>query len=305
VIVVGGEALVDLVISPDGQVAAKLGGGPYNVARSLGRLGRKVGFLSAISTDRFGEQLFDALRGDGVDPSFTVRTDRPTTLAAAQLDESGAASYEFYLADTSAPSLDQVPDVAVAVEAVHLGTLGIVLQPMADTIEKFLASLPADTLVMLDPNCRPSVPFDRSEFLQRLDRLVRRSHVVKVSTDDAAFIDAGRTPLEIAQQMVADGVRVVLLTAGGDGTTVVTAGGIRTIPTEPVTIADTIGAGDSFGAAFLCAWLESERGVDGFADLDALARAVVAAQQVAAITCSRVGADPPWRHELPADWGRV
>ena len=302
-IVVGGEALVDLVIRPDGHVAATLGGGPYNVARSLGRLGASVGFLSAISTDLFGQRLHAGLDSDGVDTCYTVRTDLPTTLAAAQLDDGGSATYQFYLTDTSAPSLDHVPVTDVPVTAFHLGTLGIVLQPMADTMVSFLQSLGADVLVMVDPNCRPSVPFDRAAFDVRLQRILQHAHVVKISVDDAHFMHPHVDPLQVARQMVADGVRVVLVTAGGDGTTVVTAGGEVVVATDPIEVADTIGAGDSFGAAFLATWLQSGRGIDDLDDLDALARGTRLANQVAAITCSRIGADPPWRRELPVDWG--
>ena len=106
VIVVAGEALIDLVLAVDGSVSAKLGGGPFNVARTLGRLGAEVSFLGTISTDRFGTQLFDQLHADRVDPVATVRTDSPTTLAAAELDPTGSARYRFYFNGTSAPALD-------------------------------------------------------------------------------------------------------------------------------------------------------------------------------------------------------
>lgn len=302
-IVVGGEALVDLVISPNGQVAAKLGGGPYNVARSLGRLGVAVSFLASVSTDRFGSQLFDGLLGDGVSADYTTRTELPSTLAAAQLDESGSATYRFYLTDTSAPALHEVPLPAEPVVAFHLGTLGVVLQPMADTLESFLRGLDEAAIVMFDPNCRPSVPFDRPAFDARVSRILHRAHVVKISSDDAEFLAPGTDPVEYARSLLELGVRVVLLTAGGDGTTIIARSGEATIPTVPITVADTIGAGDSFGAAFLATWTQSGRGVDELDDLSALSVATHAANQVAAITCSRVGADPPWRRELPADWG--
>jgi fructokinase len=305
-IVVGGEALVDLVISPDGSVAAKLGGGPYNVARTLGRLGRDVGFLSCIARDGFGQQLFEAMVADGVSPAFTARTDLPTTLAAAQLDGSGAASYQFYLSGTSAPALDALPSMPdIVIEAVHVGTLGVVLEPMASTIESFVDSLPPSALLMLDPNCRPSVPADREQVTARVHRLVSRAHVVKVSTEDAEFLQPGTDPLDLADQLIANGVKAVLVTAGSGGTTVVSANGSTLVGAERVVVADTIGAGDAFGAAFLASWLDSGFGADDLTDHHAVTQATRYANQVAGITCSRVGADPPRRHELPPSWGRI
>jgi fructokinase len=307
-VVVGGEALVDLVMAADGSITPKLGGGPYNVARALGRLGVASHFMAAISTDRFGEQLLGGLTDDGVAIDLVQRTNAPTTLAVAQIGDDGSASYRFYLDGTSAPALHVAPHADGAPAACHVGTLGLVLQPMADTLETYVASLPATTMVVVDPNCRASVPFDRDEYLARVRRMLGRSHVVKISTDDADYLAPGLNPVEIATEIVSgewsggSAVPVVLVTAGSKGTTIVTAHGQQHVDAEPVTVADTIGAGDSFGAAFIAWWLAGGRTVEHLDDGAALRAAVAAAQQVAAITCSRVGADPPRRAELPAGW---
>lgn len=299
---VGGEALVDLVVALDGSITPKLGGGPYNVARALGRLGIPVHFIASISTDRFGEQLLQGLVDDGVGIEMVSRTHAPTTLALAHLSAGGSAEYSFYFEGTSAPDLSEWPSDDHP-DAVHLGTLGLVLQPMADTLEHYVQGLAPTTLVMLDPNCRPSVPFEREQYSARLQRVASLAHVVKISADDAEFLEPGVQPRAVARDLVDAGATVVLLTRGADGTEVITAAGERLVPSLPVTVADTIGAGDSFGAAFLAAWLSSGRGIADLVDLDAVQRAAEAANQVAAITCSRVGADPPRRNELPADWG--
>jgi fructokinase len=299
---VGGEALVDLVVALDGSITPALGGGPYNVARALGRLGATVQFIASISTDRFGEQLLQGLVADGVGIEMVSRTHAPTTLALAQLARDGSAEYSFYLDGTSAPDLSGAPGDDHP-DAFHVGTLGLVLQPMADTLEGHLMALPPTTLVMLDPNCRPSVPFEREQYGARLQRVAARAHVVKISGDDAEFLEPGARPIDVARDLVAAGAMVVLLTHGAGGTDVVAAAGERHVPAVPVTVVDTIGAGDSFGAAFLAAWLSSGRGIADLVDLDAVQRATAAANQAAAVTCSRVGADPPRRSELPADWG--
>lgn len=301
-IVVAGEALVDLVQSLDGSVTAQLGGGPFNVARTIGRLNGSVTFLGAISNDRFGQRLLRRLIDDGVQTDGTTLTDAPTTLASAELDADGAAAYRFYIAGTSAPSLDRVPEGVEAPTAVHLGTLGLVLEPMASTLLRYLDQLPAPTLVMLDPNCRPSVIDDRSAYVRRLDHAYQNAHVVKISTDDAEYLAPNTSPVDTARAMLRAGVRVVLVTAGSEGTTVVTSTGQTTVPAVPTVVVDTIGAGDSFGGGFLAWWVANGLGVDDLHVHATVVAAVDAAQQVAAFTCRQVGAEPPRRAELPSDW---
>ena len=302
-IVVAGEALVDLVIRPDGSVSAELGGGPFNVARTIGRLGLDVAFLGCISLDRFGQRLAAQLRADGVRGDLIVRTDAPTTLAAAELDDTGAASYRFYIDGTAAPSVAEMPEVLLPVEAVHIGTLGLVLEPVATTVEHYVAALADDVVVMIDPNCRPAVITDHPTYVARIHALLERAHIVKISTDDAEYLAPGTTPVQLARQMVENGVRAVLVTAGGDRTTVVNRTGERAVPIPHIIVADTIGAGDSFGGGFLAAWLSAGRSIDDLDDLELLAAIAAAANVVAASTCTRVGADPPWRTDLDPTWG--
>ncbi len=304
-IVVAGEALVDLVIDTSGAVVAKLGGGPYNVARTIGRLGGSVTFLGAISSDRFGCRLLAQLASDGVRADAVVRTDRPTTLAAAELNDSGAATYHFYLEGTSAPSLEAVPVAAAEPTAVHVGTLGLVLEPMASTLVGYLQTLPPNTLVMVDPNCRAGAIPDREAYMRRVDQTYQRADVVKVSNDDADYLAPGLDHLGYARSLVRRGVALVLITCGADGTWVVTAEHEELVPTLPIVVADTIGAGDSFGGGFLTAWLDAGLGRTQLADPTLAGRATAAAQEVAGITCQRAGADPPRRADLPADWGVI
>jgi fructokinase len=133
-IVVAGESLIDLIVGADGRVEAIPGGGPYNVARTLGRLGRPVAFLGRLSTDRFGTILRAGLATDGVDLDLAPATDAPTLLAVAELDAAGAATYHFYVDGTAAPGLsaaDVRDGLPAEVTALHVGTLGLVFEPMA------------------------------------------------------------------------------------------------------------------------------------------------------------------------------
>ena len=300
-IVVAGEALVDLVIDPAGNVAAKLGGGPFNAARSVARLGSPVAFCGTLSTDRFGVMLQQRLVDDGVGQSLVQHTDLPTTLAAAELDDGGAATYRFYIRDTSAPAVAAVrlPD---NITALHVGTLGFVLEPMASVFEQCVHDVAEHVLVMIDPNCRSKIITDRDEYMQRLGRVLRRADVVKVSTDDLEYMAPNDDPADAARALLTAGPRVVLHTDGGRATHVHTATGSFDVPVPAVEVADTIGAGDSFGGAFIAWWQQAGLGRTDLTDLAALRAATSAAVQVAAITCTRSGAEPPTAAEMGAGW---
>ncbi len=291
---------MDLVIGPSGQVAAKLGGGPFNSARVIGRLSTEVEFLGALSLDRFGTLLLDQLRDDQVGVRLVQFTDLPTTLAAAELDDDGAATYHFYFSDTSAPTLSSAA-LPEGTRILHVGTLGMVLEPMASVLEHAVMTVDEDVLVLLDPNCRPRVTPDRAAYLGRLGRLLRRADVVKVSTDDLEFLSPGDLEAGI-RLLLEGGAAVVLHTDGGRGVKVRTPAATIEVPVPSVEVVDTIGAGDSFGGAFAAWWHQAGLGRSDLSDLDALCAAVSAAAQVAAISCTRVGAQPPRRDELGEGW---
>jgi fructokinase len=304
-VVVVGEALVDLVVAGDGVVAATPGGAPFNVARACARLGAPVGLIAAVSIDQFGRRLMADLSRDGVDTAQVQRTEAPTTLAVADLDDVGGASYRFYLQGTSAAGLAAVP-LPAATRAVVAGGLGLAVEPMASAVERMLLDAGDDVLVLVDLNSRPDAVADRGRYLERLRRILGRADIVKASVEDLCYTDPATEPAAAAALLVTGRTQAVLLTAGAAPTTIVTAAGTRTVPV-PVTaspVVDTIGAGDSFTAGFLTWWTASTRAIDDLTDIAAVAAAVHAAHQAAAVVVGRRGADPPHRRDLPLDWGR-
>jgi len=302
-VLVTGEALVDLLISQDGDVAAALGGGPFNTARTIGRLGVGVAFAGSISRDRFGSLLLDRLRADGVDDTPVVATELPTTLAAAELDPDGTATYRFYVEGTAAPALLSI-DVPPDVTAVHAGTLGLVLEPMATATEAMIAGLGPRVLLMVDVNCRPRIVADRVAYLARIDRVATRADVVKVSGEDLEFLGDGTAAggERVIARLLAAGVRVVLHTDGGRAAHVRTADADVTVPVPSITVADTVGAGDAFGGGFLAWWTRRGLGRDDLGDLAAIEAGACEAVRIAAETCARIGADPPDAGTLGGIW---
>ena len=300
-VVVCGEALIDLIRTEDGFERAAPGGGPFNTARALGRLGVPAAFLGRLSDDESGRRLARLLVADGVSLELAAIGSEPTTIARAEVDSDGVARYRFELESTSAPNLTpaMLPRrLAADVKALHVGSLGLAIEPMATALIELVRREHEDRLVMLDPNVRPGVIAD-SVYRARLEGVIALSTVVKGSEDDFAWLYPGHGHREAAQRLVDAGVRMVVVTRGASGAFAVTSAG-ETISNSPrIDVVDTIGAGDAFGAALL-AWLHDNDKLDAELHLDReeLQAALDYANLAAAITCSRAGADPPWRREL-------
>jgi fructokinase len=301
VIVVGGEALFDLVVDGSDNVRGHPGGAAFTTARTIGRLQQPVAYLGRLSTDRFGTTLERMLAADGVRLDAVVRTDDPTTLALAEIDDDGGARYRFYERATSAPGLTTEAALAAlppAVGILHVGTLGLMFEPMATALEAVVEELTGKALVVVDPNIRPWVIADADGYRRRLHRVLAASDVVKVSEEDLAWLDPQSTPAAAARALLELGPQVVLLTRGPDGAVAVTGAGETTVPALTVTVVDTIGAGDAFGGGFVAWWRSQGLGRAELADADLVAEATRFAVLVAARTVERPGASPPTLDEL-------
>jgi fructokinase len=298
-ILVAGEALIDLV--PDSEAAESLaahpGGGPFNAARTIGRLEQPVAYLGRLSRDRFGQRMEALLAEDDVRLDAIVRTEDPTTLALADVDPQGVARYRFYTEGTSAVGL--TPEAALAarpdeISIVHAGTLGLVLEPVASALEAVIGH----AMIVIDPNIRPDIISDPDGYRARLARVLARSHVVKVSEEDLDWLAPGRRSVEAVRELLDDGPAVGLLTRGPSGALVITRTAEVAVPAPPTKVVDTIGAGDAFGGGFVAWW--HARGL-GREDLGVIDRAVEATEfacLVAARTCAKPGASPPRLSEL-------
>jgi fructokinase len=313
VIVVAGEALIDLVVSHGGQVDARPGGSPYNAARSLARLGAETTFLGRLARDGLGGLLRDRLAADGAALGVTQPSDRPSTLAVATLDPAGSADYVFYLDGTAGADLDyEALKEALPADAavLHVGDLGLVMEPIGSAIERLIGSdVPADTVVLLDPNCRPSAIADHEAYRRRVGAITRRADIVKASTEDLAYLHPGVPPEKAARALLDAGSSLVLVTDGPRPARAFLPDSLRqeeSVLSEPVpnvTVVDTIGAGDAFGGGFLAWWTAHDLGP---AELhrtykhrgDLVRQALKAAVAAAALTCTRPGADPPTLAEL-------
>jgi fructokinase len=305
-VLVLGEALVDLIVTEDAAVP-HIGGGPLNTARALARLGVPTAFVGGVSTDVFGKRITAAMVADGVRIDTVVTTEAPTTMALVELNAAGAASYRFYFEGTSVAActteratsaIDALLATGDDVCAVHVGTLGLVIEPAATASEAIVDRFAeGSALVMIDPNIRQVVLGDiRDVYLERLYRVLPKADMVKVSDEDLAWIEPGADLVVAAQNMVAKGSGAVLITRGGDGITIVCAEGVVDVPAPKAQVVDTVGAGDTFAAGVLSWWVDNNQ--PSMHTLSNLVAATERGAAAAAIVVARAGANPPTRAEL-------
>ena len=308
-ILVAGESLIDLIVGPDDGVNASPGGGPFNAARTIARLGQPTRFLGCFSADPFGQILTGKLAQDGVELAVPGRVPEPTALAIVAVDGRGVPEYWFHVAQTAGFVLD-TPTARQAfqagVTALHIGSLGLVVDPMATELERLVENLVPEVLLLLDPNWRAQAIPDADAHRARIRRILPRTDILKTSTEDLSFLVPDCTAAEAAQLLLSWGARCVLLTDGPSWVRAFTGDDQLAIQVPSVEVVDTVGAGDAFGGAFLAWWAERGLARENLAHSPQLLAAVTAAARVASLTCARAGAEPPWRHELDADeeWGQ-
>lgn len=307
-IVVGGEALVDLVPASstvDGELAPlspRPGGGPYNVAIVAGRQAVPVRFLSRIGADGFGDHLVRRLHEATVDLSLVQRGPEPTTLAVAGIAADGSADYTFHVHGTADRLFADPGPLPADTTILSLGTLSLVLEPGASAYEAVLRREAArGVLTVLDPNVRPGLIADPTAYRARFASWLPRVGVLTLSEDDARWLGENDDPVAAATGWLDAGPAAVVLTRGARGLCVLTARGRHAVAPVPTRVADTIGAGDTVHGTLL-AWLHLH-GVDSVARVRELDESewrdcLTRAARAAAITVSRVGAQPPYAAEL-------
>lgn len=306
-IIVGGEALIDLVPAPAGGDPrawyALPGGSPANTAIAAARLGHPTGLLARLSTDVFGQDIRAHLADSGVLLDRVTDAPEPSTLAVVAMDAHGAATYGFYTNGTSDFGWlpHELPRLPADADAVHVGSLAAVLEPAAAVYTDVVASAGAETVRSFDPNVRPGLGIGRDDYRDRTETWVATSDLVRTSDEDLRWLYPDDDPVTAAERWADAGPAAVVVTMGGKGVTAMARGERVQVAADPVAVADTVGAGDSFSAGLLVAL--AERGLLTRTRLATLEpadlRACLAfAARVAAITCGRPGADPPWRAEL-------
>ncbi|MCW2742124.1 MAG: Sugar kinase, ribokinase [Blastococcus sp.] len=323
-----GELVVDLLPVPEAgagpegtapQYVARPGGNALNVAVAAGRLGAPVRLLARLGTGPLAANLRRHAELAGVDLGGFVEAAEPVSLAVVGLAPDGSADYGFHVlgaADwqwTDDELGRALPDQTAIL---HVGSISSWTAPGADAIARLVERLHAagTALISVDPNIRPmlaegpvgaTLGNSADVVRERLDRLVAQADVVKVSAEDLAWLEPGTRDLDTAARRWAErGPALVLLTDGGAPLRIARPGRPVLHWTIPrVTVADTVGAGDSLAAGLLAGLLDegvlTRAALAGLPD-EPLLRLVDDAALVAALNCTRVGADPPTRAEVTA-----
>jgi fructokinase len=293
-----GEVLIDLIPGADGVRVPHVGGGPANTAKALARLGHDVHFIDGISTDEYGVAARKELLDDEVKLDLALTSDKPTCLAIVSLDANGGASYEFKIDGTATFdfNLNWLPDPSrYKPNVLHIGTLVTVIQPGADVLYDWAMQVAEFAPIVFDPNIRPSVMGDHDLYEAAVEKWAALSSVIKVSDDDMAWLYPGQKYEDVAKRWLSDGAALVVVTRGSQGIVGFTAEGAVEVDGAKITVADTVGAGDTVGAIIVEAMIE--KGILALTG-DVLKATLHRAAVAAGITCSRKGAQPPYKHEL-------
>lgn len=302
-----GEAVADALVQPDsgaGELLLRVlpGGGPLNTAVALSRLGVPTQFLGRLGGGPIGDLLREHLEASGVDLSASVRASEQPTLAIASVAPSGEAAYHFYLdgtADWRWTSDELAGWNPRGVVTVHAASLALTQPPGAGVIEDLLARMRDRATISIDPNARTSV-VPASFYREALWRWARLADVLRLSEEDLSVALPGIAVDEACARLHDAGTALVVVTRGPDGAYASVRGEGVGVPGATAAVVDTVGAGDAFTAGLLCR-LRAAGALGGrLPDLTvaAVADAVRFAGRVAALTCERAGANPPWAHEV-------
>ena len=310
-----GEALIDMVpFSPeDGEGGEAFrpcpGGSPYNSAVAIGRLGVPVAFVGRLSRDFFGQLLVGRLQANGVRTDLLARSDQSSTLAFVKLAPGEEPQYAFYTegtADRSMLSADLPSRLPKEARCILFGSISMLMEPTASTIESFVRREAGRLVISFDPNVRPVMVADREAYVRRMEGWFASATIVKISGADMDYVYPGLDREAAMAKILTFGPSLLVTTLGTGGALAVGrredgTSFMATAPGVRVAVADTIGAGDTFHAGFL-SWLElngkmSRQAIQSLSKAE-LANALGFANKAAALVCTRRGAEPPTMAEM-------
>lgn len=283
-----GEALIDML--PAGPVP---GGGAANTAIALARLGVQVEFVGGLSRDHHGELLRAHLAENGVALNQVIESDLPTALALITVDQHGQAQYTFSLDQTATFTFAAQSLPASEPDVLHIGSLVTIVEPAASACYLWAATKKAP--ILFDPNVRPAVVNDLARYRVSVERWAAISSVIKLSDEDLRTLYPELDEVSAVARLLNHKVELLVLTRGGAGLSAFTRTETISVPGVPVEVVDTVGAGDTVGAILVEAMTHTPVSALTRTRLEGVLQR---AARAAAMTCSRVGCQPPTASEL-------
>jgi fructokinase len=294
---VAGEVLIDLILEGADHKPV-VGGGPANTAKALAKLGIDSQFIGGISSDKYGQIVKSELVAAGVKLDYVKYSDKPTCLAIVSLSDSGSATYEFIIDSTA--TFDFTSEWLPNPETdrpllLHIGTLATVIEHGASELFEWAQSVAKFAPIVFDPNIRPAVISDRKQYVAQVERWVSISSAIKVSDEDIKWLYPSLKIEQVVNDWLIKGPSLVVVTYGYKGITGYRKGEVVIVEAVKVKVAYTVGAGDTVGAVLVEAIVKD--GLDSLTG-SRLETMLKRAAKAAAITVSRVGANPPTSEEL-------
>ena len=306
-IICAGESLIDMVsFRGEAEYTPHVGGSNFNSSIALGRLGADTYYFGAVSNDSYGELIESKLRHSKVKEDFVIKTNRPTTLAYADVID-GIAEYTFVdehsagrLLDSS--SLKPFLDAVKRAKALLVGGISLQAEPCGSSWQSFIEEVAGHLPIYFDANVRPDFIENKQAYLARFIELTHKVDILKISDEDYRYLFGAQDINEVSKSWLDNGIKLVILTLGSEGSKVINGNGNKVFAESlKVDVVDTIAAGDTFNAGFLLNLDEQDlldRDSLKTINNDQLTQALSFANKVASITVTRKGANPPWHEEL-------
>ena len=305
-IICAGESLIDMVsFRGEAEYTPHVGGSNFNSSIALGRLGADSYYFGAISNDSYGELIENTLRHSKVKEDFVIKTNRPTTLAYADVIE-GIAEYTFVDEHSAGRLLDQSSLKPFLVglkkaKALLVGGISLQAEPCGSSWQWLIGEVSGHLPIYFDANIRPDFIEDKQSFFDRFIELTSKVDIIKISDEDYRYLYGAQDFSETSKGWLNNGVKLVILTLGSDGAKVLYSDHEVSVQSNKVDVLDTIAAGDTFNAGFLLSLdkqgLLDRESLHSIAEAQ-LKTALTFANKVASITVTKKGANPPWLEEL-------
>ena len=309
-IICAGESLIDMVSfgveKGEVQYTPHVGGSILNSARALGRLDADAYYCGAVSNDTFGGLILDSLRDSKVQEDFIINTNRPTTLAYADVTD-GVAKYTFVDEYSAGRLIDEVSlkpfvNKIKNAKALLVGGISLQAEPCGSSWQWLIEQVLGGCVIYFDANIRSDFIENKRNYFERFVELTTKVDIIKISEEDYRYLYGAKDFNKVSKVWLNNGVKLVILTLGSEGSKVIYDNGKEVFAkSKKVDVVDTIAAGDTFNAGFLLSLdvqgLLDRESLDIISDTQ-IEKALSYANKVASITVTKKGANPPWMHQI-------